>query len=77
MHTFKKNDLIHRTAYEFTGRKRNGKCAFMLQIKGKGWRKVASGNMVDYDAVIHLLKTNDFNTHEEARELLIKEKFLN
>ncbi len=76
MHTFKKNDLIHRTFYEFKGRKRNGKCDFMLQIKGKGWRKVASGNMVDYSAVIHLLKVNDFKTHEEARELLIQENFL-
>ena len=77
MHTFKKNDIIHRTYYDFVGTKRNGKCVFNLQIKGKGWRQVARGNMIDYDVVIYLLKKNDFTTHEEARELLIKEKFLN
>ena len=77
MHTFKKNELIHRTCYDFTSNKRNGKCDFSLQIKGKGWKKVASGNMIDYSAVIHLLKNNDFTTHEEARSILIKEKFLN
>ena len=76
MHTFKKNDLIHRTCYDFMGYKRNGKCVFKLQIKGKGWHEVAKGNMIDYDAVIYLLKNNDFTTHEEAREILIKEKFL-
>jgi len=77
MHTFKKNNTIHRTCYDFIGQKRNGKCIFSLQIKGKGWRQIARGNMVDYKAVIHLLKTNDFTTHEEARSILIKENFLN
>lgn len=76
MKTFIKNDIVHRTYYDFIGMKRNGKCVFNLQIKGRGWKQIARGRMYDYEAVIYLLKTNDFKTHEEARDILIKEKFL-
>ncbi len=74
--TFKKNGIIHRTCYNFT-KPYGGKCTFELQIKGKGWKTVAKGNYIHYDKVIHLLKTKDFNTHEEASEMLRKEKFFN
>ena len=77
MYTFKKTNITHRTCYDFVGRKMNGKCVFNLQIKGKGWRQVARGNVVHYNNVIHILKNNDFESHEEAEELLYREKFFN
>ena len=78
MHTFNKNNITHRTCYDFVrGSSRSGKCVFKLQIKGKGWKQVAKGNVVHYSNVIRILKNNDFETHEEAKKLLYEKKFFN
>ncbi len=75
MYRFKKNGIKHCLYYELQ-RGKQTRCHFYLQITGKGHKQVCNGEVLDYKAVGQILKEGDFKTHKQARDLLIKEKFL-